>query len=116
MLACLMASLRLGSATIKLPHPPVLQLVASARSIPRVFRQSPRLLDPLRAMCALPTPSTPAPAPNVGVVEPPWYAAYPEARSTPTPISRAELLDLLKRGSQVTDLVLVDLRRTDFVV
>ncbi|KAI7344741.1 hypothetical protein KC331_g2486 [Hortaea werneckii] len=64
-------------------------------------------------MSALPTPSRSAPAANVGV-EKPWYAAYPEARSTPTPISRAELLNLLKRSSQVTNLVLVDLRRTDF--
>lgn len=66
-------------------------------------------------MSALPTPSRSAPAANVGV-EKPWYAAYPEARSTPTPISRAELLNLLKRSSQVTNLVLVDLRRTDFEV
>lgn len=66
-------------------------------------------------MPALPKPFLSAPAANVGVEEP-WYAAYPEARSTPTPISRAEVLDLLKQSSQVADLVLVDLRRTDFVV
>lgn len=66
-------------------------------------------------MSALPTTSRSAAAADVGV-EKPWYATYPEARSIPTPISRAELLNLLKRSSQVTNLVLVDLRRTDFVV
>ncbi|KAM0723185.1 hypothetical protein Q7P37_001385 [Cladosporium fusiforme] len=114
MLACAKASLRLGFAAIKLPHPPDFRSAVSVVSIPRASTPSPRRLHPLRAMSALPTSSFSAPAGNVGVEEP-WYAAYPEARSTPTPISRAELLHLLKSSVKATDLVLVDLRRTDFV-
>ncbi|KAL1582117.1 hypothetical protein WHR41_09152 [Cladosporium halotolerans] len=46
--------------------------------------------------------------------EKPWYAAYPEANSRPTPISCSEVLDLLKKANDGTRLVLVDLRRTDY--
>lgn len=116
MLAYPNASLRFSSATIiQLPHPLVSRSIVRACSIPRLPTTSPRRLDPLHPMCALPTPSIGAPEADVRVEEP-WYAAYPQPRSTPTPIVRAELLDLLKSGSQVTNLVLVDLRRTDFVV
>lgn len=48
--------------------------------------------------------------------EQPWYAAYPEANSRPTPISCSEVLDLLKKANDGTRLVLVDLRRTDYEV
>lgn len=48
--------------------------------------------------------------------EQPWHAAYPEPRSKPASISRGEVLDLLKSGAGKADLVLVDLRRTDFEV
>ena len=52
-----------------------------------------------------------------GVAEQPWYAAYPEARSTPSPITRQELLQLLKSDSSPGEsFVLVDLRRTDYEV
>lgn len=48
--------------------------------------------------------------------EQPWHAAYPEPRSKPASISRVEMLGLLKSGAGKADLVLVDLRRTDFEV
>jgi arsenical-resistance protein 2 len=49
--------------------------------------------------------------------DPPWYAAYPIPRTSPVSISRQELLQLLKDGNKLgKDVVLVDLRRTDFEV
>lgn len=51
-----------------------------------------------------------------GKPEQPWYAAYPEARSRPTPISCTEVLGLLKEGNEGAKVVLVDLRRTDYEV
>lgn len=51
-----------------------------------------------------------------GKPEQPWYAAYPEARSRPTPISCNEVLGLLKEGNEGAKLVLADLRRTDYEV
>ena len=54
-----------------------------------------------------------APATN-GIVEQPWYAAYPEARSEPQSISREQVLQLLKSDTSAEEnFVLVDLRRTD---
>lgn len=50
-----------------------------------------------------------------GTLEPPWYAAYPKARSEPTSISRDDVLRLLKSDTALEkDFVLIDLRREDF--
>ena len=48
--------------------------------------------------------------------EQPWYAAYPQAKSNPEPISRSEVLQLLKQSKEERNFVLVDLRRTDHEV
>jgi hypothetical protein len=46
--------------------------------------------------------------------EQPWYAAYPQAKSSPEAISRSDVLRLLKQSNKA--IVLVDLRRTDYEV
>lgn len=47
----------------------------------------------------------------------PWYAAYPEARSSPATITRSDLLDMIETGKRPgVDFILVDLRRTDHEV
>ena len=48
--------------------------------------------------------------------EPPWYAAYPQARSNPETISRSKLLASLKQSAKGGKIALVDLRRTDYEV
>jgi hypothetical protein len=48
--------------------------------------------------------------------EQPWYAAYPQAQSSPEAISRGDLLALLKQNKEDKKIVLVDLRRTDYEV
>jgi arsenical-resistance protein 2 len=49
--------------------------------------------------------------------EPPWYVAYPIARTRPASITRQELLQLFEDGKELgKDFILVDLRRTDFDV
>ncbi|KAK9367920.1 Rhodanese-like domain-containing protein [Lipomyces kononenkoae] len=58
--------------------------------------------------------SDPSNTNNGSQAEKPWYAAYPEAVTTPTPISRQELLQAFREGKMPgRDFVLVDLRRTD---
>lgn len=47
----------------------------------------------------------------------PWYAAYPEARSSPVTITRANLLDMIETGKRSgVDFILIDLRRADHEV
>ena len=55
-------------------------------------------------------PKTPTPAP--------WYAAFPEPKTTAATIPRDEVLKMLKDESLTPgkDYVLVDLRRNDFEV
>jgi len=47
----------------------------------------------------------------------PWYAAYPEAKSTATTMTRYDLLDMMNKGKKPgEDYLLVDLRRVDHEV
>lgn len=47
----------------------------------------------------------------------PWYAAYPEARSSPATIARSDLLDMIETGKRPgVDFILIDLRRADHEV
>ncbi|KAK9371754.1 Rhodanese-like domain-containing protein [Lipomyces chichibuensis] len=47
-------------------------------------------------------------------IEPPWYAAYPEARTVAASITRLDLLKWFREGKMPgRDFVLIDLRRTD---
>ncbi|KAI9671242.1 MAG: hypothetical protein M1829_004649 [Trizodia sp. TS-e1964] len=72
--------------------------------------------DPAPAPTPAPTtapapPTAPAPA-----AEPPWYAAYPAPRKAPRTLTRQELLQFFKEGKQGgQELILIDVRRTDFV-
>jgi arsenical-resistance protein 2 len=59
--------------------------------------------------------TTQATSPTAGA-EQPWYAAYPEAKSSPEFIDRSKVLELLKQGKEGEKIVLVDLRRTDYEV
>ncbi|THW20082.1 hypothetical protein D6D02_01566 [Aureobasidium pullulans] len=44
----------------------------------------------------------------------PWYAGYPEARSSPATITRSDLLNMIEAGKKPgVDYILIDLRRTD---
>lgn len=47
----------------------------------------------------------------------PWYAGYPEARSSPATITRSDLLNMIEAGKKPgVDYILIDLRRTDHEV
>lgn len=52
--------------------------------------------------------------PPITTPEQPWYAAYPQARSSPESISRSKVLELFKQGKEAEKFILVDLRRTDY--
>ncbi|KAK4216876.1 arsenical-resistance protein 2 [Rhypophila decipiens] len=63
------------------------------------------------------TPNNPASGPETAPAPAPWYAAFPEPRTSPVAtIPREKVLATLKDASLVSgrDYVLVDLRRTDF--
>jgi arsenical-resistance protein 2 len=49
-------------------------------------------------------------------INPPWHAAYPAPKTTPTTIRREDVLDMVKKSAETfsTDYILIDLRRTDF--
>jgi hypothetical protein len=54
--------------------------------------------------------------PSATVPEQPWHAAFPEPQASPKPMTRSEVLQVLKQGNEGAKLVLVDLRRTDYEV
>jgi hypothetical protein len=47
----------------------------------------------------------------------PWHAAYPDTKSIPSTMTRAELFDMMNSNKKAgVDYVLVDLRRADHEV